>query len=108
MLPSLKRLTPLLKSVERDPFEEAESDPEPDTPTVPDRSFNNPAKTADTFCKHKEEDMWKRDPRQLEPNKKNPKEYGKFFLGITADAVKRTFEATIQLGRMQGSTKHWL
>ena len=52
--------------------------------------------------------MWKRNPRHLEPKKKNPKDYGKFFLGIPADTVKRTFEATTQLGRMQGNTKHWL
>ena len=92
LISSLKHPTPILKSVERDPFEETGLDPEPDVLIVPDKSFSNPAKMADNFHKHKGEDLWTHTPRHMEPKKNNHKEYGKFFLGIPTDTVKHTFE----------------
>ena len=54
----VKHITPLLKSADRDPFEETEFHQVPNTPMAPDNSCNNPAKMTDNFRKHKEEDQW--------------------------------------------------
>ena len=97
------------KTMDHNPFQEVEKLPpgEPPDPV----GFNNPAKGNDVAMDleiQEEKGDIEMTPYFVTPPKKDYRKYDRFFLGMPSSTVQKTFEATTQLGKIQGNDKHWL
>ena len=106
---------PKYKTLDHNPFREEDPVP-PEEPGV-NNGYNNPAKGNDIAMDAEILESDLRDtksgnretgPYFVKPTKRDYRKYIKFFAGMPLSTVQKTFEATTQLGRIQGTTKNWL